>query len=621
MGKFKKRKTAPKVPSHPPPPPLRSPTIESLPGSTAFVSKFSTPIPHQRSGSAQLQLNHLNLSNDLKSLDEDAPHQPPQLPAVSKSYIPPELADRVNSASSRTSPRKVTFKSSSRSNRSNSNRSSSSTTTTSTTSNGVVLMDDDDEKLGPLDPDDIENAVDSEVEVHEMSYTPSTQSSSTENSYIQRMKILNRRGSEPATDTEAESPNHPTTRLGHSRNSSDSAAVLNTAKGLKTRSPNNSQSTTENEEHKMSSASGPRSTSSNPSKPSNSRKRPPIKLELVIESHDPQRAQTGDLRKRSMSQPQSTVNALNTVPNGHSDYKMDDHHDAVRPVIISELHEFVTKKPTVQTVQYGPQQDSLQDLFDPLDLEESTPGTPGFFTLDKASDALRFNAANSARKANAPKLERPAIGGRSASPYAMAPQSARSTMPHLDREELAQSQMLNELMANLSDEEYEEQLMLGSNQLSGTIITSQRTDPSILLQKSISAVMSEDGIDYGHLVDAVNVMSSEDDLDEITTPRPRDGDDIKEFVEMEEVKESVSGGNVNGNDDGNEMNVFHDNVNDDDDIKIEKQDSDEENASDIKASSLAPSIKAGTSVTSDVWLEQMFTQIVDDLDETARSDS
>ena len=59
-------------------------------------------------------------------------------------------------------------------------------------------------------------------------------------------------------------------------------------------------------------------------------------------------------------------------------------------------------------------------------------------------------------------------------------------------------------------------------------------------------------------------------------------------------------GMADGND-GNEMNAVHHNVNDDDDdIKVEKEDIDGQTASAMKASGLAPSIKARTAVTSDV---------------------
>ena len=59
--------------------------------------------------------------------------------------------------------------------------------------------------------------------------------------------------------------------------------------------------------------------------------------------------------------------------------------------------------------------------------------------------------------------------------------------------------------------------------------------------------MREDGIDHENLVDAVNATSTEDDYDEIAIPQWGDGDDIKGFVEMEEVKESLFADNENGN--------------------------------------------------------------------------
>merc|ERR1719242_2386057 len=77
MSKFKKKKAAPKLPDHPPPPPLRSPTIDSLPGTTTFISTFSPPSnSHQRSESAK---NGLLLSLSMID-DESAPTKPPELP-------------------------------------------------------------------------------------------------------------------------------------------------------------------------------------------------------------------------------------------------------------------------------------------------------------------------------------------------------------------------------------------------------------------------------------------------------------------------------------------------------------------------------------------------------------
>ena len=195
-------------------------------------------------------------------------------------------------------------------------------------------------------------ALHSEVEVHEMSYTPSFQSRSTEDSHVQRTKILNGRGSKSATNTEAES------QLGHSRNSSDSAAELNTAKEL------NSWSPTENEKHKLSSALGPRRSTSNPSNPSKPRNLP-TKLEPITESHDPQRSQLSDSRKWSMSQLQSVEDR------GLRDTKIDELHDAVRPVINSVFQRCAVhmKEPEIQNNEQNASQNPLQDSILTVDSE------------------------------------------------------------------------------------------------------------------------------------------------------------------------------------------------------------------------------------------------------------
>ena len=259
---------------------------------------------------------------------------------------------------------------------------------------------------------------------------------------------------------------------------------------------------------------------------------------------------------------------------------------AVSPVTASDIQNFVKKQSaaqSAQTVGFGPDSHETFSLFDSLDLEESleTAETPEAYST-RASVALKFVAAYSARAAAPPKLDRPGIGGRSASPYALdrSPHSARSTLPNLDRDELQQSQMMNDLIATMSDDEYEEQqLVMGSKHLSDTIITSQRD-----CFRAASAV-NKDAVDYGHLIDTVNVVSS-DDEEELLTPRP----------DTAETKES-----------------------DDKECALDHAQNEEKEVGTEEISSAAPKIQAVTSVASDVWLEQMFTQIVDDL--SHRSDS
>ena len=161
-----------------------------------------------------------------------------------------------------------------------------------------------------LDPDDIANgnAQDLEVEIEELSCSGSSDQSSTENSFIQRISAMNRRGSEPATDNEADPPTNAVT-MGHTRNSSDSIAVLNNPNSLKRRGDSAESKTAAKRTQKP----------------------PPVQLPFVMErptsarpadepfqSMDSGNAVSVDgdgVRKRSLSQPHSV---------GHTESKMDD---------------------------------------------------------------------------------------------------------------------------------------------------------------------------------------------------------------------------------------------------------------------------------------------------------